>query len=237
MEVLCQPLNLVVPAWLPRRTISFYMCACRTNTMPLRFLYFDLGKVLINFDTQRMIRQVAELCAVQPEAVMAAVVDSGLQRRYELGEISSQDFYEEFCQRIGSRPPYDALARAASDIFWLNLPMIPVVAQLAQAGYRMGILSNTCENHWEHCTRRFAILQDTFHPLVLSYRVGALKPDPKIYRAAAEAAGCRPEEIFFVDDTPGHVEGAQAAGFDAVVYTDAPTLVAELRKRGLRFNY
>jgi len=202
-----------------------------------RFLYFDLGKVLIDFDTQRMIRQVAELCRAEAEAVVRAVVDSGLQRRYELGELSSREFYEEFCRQIGRRPAYEALAQAASDIFWLNLPMVPVVAQLAQAGYRLGILSNTCEHHWEYCLRRFAILHDTFEVLILSYRVGALKPDPKIYHAAAEAAGCRPEEIFFVDDTPGHVEGARRVGFDAVVYTTVPALVAELRARGLRFNY
>jgi len=205
--------------------------------MPPRFLYFDLGKVLIEFDTPRMIGQVAELCGVEPEDVIRAVVDSGLQRRYELGELSSREFYEEFCRQIGRRPAYDALALAASDIFGLNLPMVPVVAQLAQAGHRLGILSNTCENHWEYCTRRFAIVADTFQVAVLSYRVGALKPDPRIYRAAAKAADCGPEEIFFVDDTPGHVEGARAAGFDAVVYTTAPALVAELRGRGLRFNY
>ncbi len=202
-----------------------------------RFLYFDLGKVLVDFDTQRMIRQVAELCGVEPEAVMRAVVDSGLQRRYELGELSSAEFYEQFCAAVGCRPAYDALSEAASDIFWLNVPMLPVVAHLAQAGYRLGILSNTCENHWEYCVRRFAILQDTFEIAVLSFRVGALKPDPKIYRAAAAAAGCRPEEIFFVDDTAGHVEGAQAVGFDAVQYAGTRALVAELRKRGLRFNY
>ncbi len=205
--------------------------------MPLRFLYFDLGKVLVDFDTPRMIRQVAELCGVDPEAVVRAVVDSGLQRRYELGELSSAEFYEQFCAAIGRHPPYDALAQAASSIFWLNVPMVPVVAHLAQAGYRLGILSNTCENHWEYCARRFAILQDTFEVAVLSYRVGALKPDPEIYRAAAEAAACRPEEIFFVDDTPGHVEGAQAAGFDAVQYTATPGLVGELRARGIRSNY
>lgn len=205
--------------------------------MPPRFLYFDLGKVLVDFDTQRMIRQVAALCGVEPEAVARAVVDSGLQRRYELGELSSAEFYEQFCAAIGRRPAYDALAQAASDIFWLNVPMLPVVAHLAQAGYRLGILSNTCENHWEHCRRRFAVLQDTFEVLILSYRVGALKPDARIYRAAAEAAACHPAEIFFVDDTAGHVEGARAAGFDAVQYTGTRALVAELRKRELRFNY
>jgi len=41
--------------------------------------------------------------------------------------------------------------------------------------------------------------------------------------------GCRPEEIFFVDDIPGHVEGAKAVGIDAIVYSSAAQVAAELR--------
>jgi HAD superfamily hydrolase (TIGR01509 family) len=71
----------------------------------------------------------------------------------------------------------------------------------------------------------------------LSFELKACKPSPKIYTGAANKAQVRPDEIFFVDDTPGHVEGARRAGFDAVPYTTTPRLVAELRARGLEFNY
>ena len=64
-----------------------------------------------------------------------------------------------------------------------------------------------------------------------------MKPDRAIYTAAAELAGCRPEEVFFVDDLPENVVGARAAGFDAEVFTDVRTLVGDLRRRGVRFNY
>ena len=45
------------------------------------------------------------------------------------------------------------------------------------------------------------------------------------------------EEIFFTDDLPGHVAGAQAVGFDAVQFTSASQLVADLRARGVRMDY
>ena len=63
------------------------------------------------------------------------------------------------------------------------------------------------------------------------------KPEPAIFQAAAKLAGVPPNEIFFVDDTLGHVEGAKAAGIDAVQYTSTPALVAELRARGVAFNH
>jgi HAD superfamily hydrolase (TIGR01509 family) len=71
----------------------------------------------------------------------------------------------------------------------------------------------------------------------LSYRLRACKPDAAIFRAAAEMAGCRPAEIFYTDDMPGHIAGARAVGFDAVQFTSARELAAELRERGVRFNY
>ena len=126
---------------------------------------------------------------------------------------------------------------AAADIFTLNLPIVPVVAQLAQAGYPLGILSNTCEAHWEYCRRRYRIVADGFRVHALSFRIRECKPHPAIFGAAADLAGCRPEQIFYVDDIAGHVAGARAVGFDAVQYTSTPELAAELRNRGLEFNY
>ena len=76
-----------------------------------------------------------------------------------------------------------------------------------------------------------------FDVCVLSHEVQAVKPEPKIYQAAADAAGVPPEEIFFTDDTAGHVEGARSFGFDAEVYSSTPQLVAALAARGVRTNY
>ena len=60
--------------------------------------------------------------------------------------------------------------------------------------------------HWDYfADGRYSMIPDIFDVVTLSFRVGAMKPDPKIYAAAAEAAHVRPEEIFFMDDTAGHV--------------------------------
>jgi HAD superfamily hydrolase (TIGR01509 family) len=115
--------------------------------------------------------------------------------------------------------------------------MLPVVAHLQQAGYRLGILSNTCESHWELCTGRFRIVAECFSVYALSFQIGATKPNAAIFQKAAELAGTPPEKIFYVDDYAEHVAGAQRVGFDAVQYTSTPQLVADLRSRGMRLNY
>ncbi len=198
-----------------------------------KFIYLDLGKVLVDFDVQLMCRQMADVAGVTPQRVHEVVFDSGLQRSYELGQISSQEFYEQFCNATGARPDYDKLSWAGSAIFALNVEMVPIVTHLALCGHRLGVLSNTCQQHWDYCARRFRMLTELFPVHALSYQMHACKPQPEAYSLAAELAGCHPQEIFFTDDTPGHVAAAQTAGFDAVPFTGARQLAAELRRRGV----
>ena len=202
-----------------------------------KFLYFDLGKVIVDFDVDQMYRQMGQVAGVDPARVREVVFGNGLQKRYELGQISGRQFHESFCRSTGTQPDYHALELASSDIFQINVGTLPIVAQLRQAGYRMGVLSNTCQSHWDHCFSRYRIVAEAFEIHTLSCRVGACKPDVRIFEAAAESAGLAPEQIFFVDDLPDNVAGARAAGFDAVLYTSASGLAADLRQRSVRFNY
>jgi putative hydrolase of the HAD superfamily len=207
-------------------------------TSAVQFLYFDLGNVLLRFSHERMCRQMAEVAGVDDETMRAALFDSGLELAYESGAIDTAEFYDRLCEALGRRPPLAELSQAASDIFELNVSIVPVITALRQAGYRLGLLSNTCAIHWEfYADGRYSLIPDAFETLALSYELHALKPQAEIYERAAELAGVAPREIFFTDDVPGHVAAAQAAGFDAAPYTTTPDLVHDLRARGVKLNY
>jgi putative hydrolase of the HAD superfamily len=206
--------------------------------MPIEFLYFDLGNVLLHFDHQLACRQMGEVAGVPAEKVWDVVFAGDLEERYESGVVDDRAFYEEFCKATGTRPDFERLLSAGSEIFQQNLSIIPIISQLDGAGYRMGILSNTCPAHWAYCAQgRYALIQKAFDIFALSYELGACKPDAKIFQRAAELAGVPPERIFYVDDLEGHVAAARKVGFDAVQYTSARKLAADLRQRGIRFNY
>jgi len=205
--------------------------------VPPKFLYFDLGKVLVDFDLEAMLCQMGAALGTDASRMRAALLGSGLQRRFELGQITSREVHAALCRELTSSVDYEGLNRAGCEIFWLNLPVLPIVGHLDQAGYRMGILSNTCANHWEYCLGKYRILRDAFDVYALSFRIGVCKPEAEIFRTAAELAGVAPGEIFYTDDTAEHVAGARAVGFDAVQFTGAEELAAELRQRGVRINY
>jgi putative hydrolase of the HAD superfamily len=205
---------------------------------PPKFLYFDLGNVLLYFSHARMCQQMAEVAGVEPELVRHVLFDAGLEIAYERGEVSTDEFYERFCRAIGRRPDFAALALAANDIFEVNVGMKAIIAGLRGAGYRLGLLSNTNEMHFNYfADGRYAQIPEAFEQLALSFRIHAIKPEPAIYQAAAQLAGVAPGDIFFTDDVVGNVEGARDVGFDAVQYTSTAQLVIDLHLRGVEFNY
>lgn len=205
--------------------------------MTPEFLYFDLGNVILFFCHQRAARQMAIVSGLPESRVYEVVFSEGLQQKYELGEIDDQEFHRQFCLTTGATIGINELMLAGSDIFWLNTSIVSVIGQLKAAGHRLGLLSNTCSAHWEFVVVRIPVLADIFSTRILSYQVQRAKPDKRIYDYAAEQIGLSPQQIFFVDDREDNVHGAIDAGFDAVMFTDAASLVVELRSRGIEFNY
>ncbi|MCC9605306.1 HAD family phosphatase [Blastopirellula sp. JC732] len=204
------------------------------SSLPIEFFYFDLGNVLLYFDHDRACRQMARVADASVEEVREVVFFSGMQVRYETGEIDTAGFHDYFCHRTGRSPNMAELALAASDIFEPNHPVIEIAETLHAQSRRMGILSNTCACHWDFCIDgRYPFLQDRFEQYVLSYEAKSMKPDGGIYRAAISQAGVAPSSIFFVDDRPENVAGALEAGLDAVLYIGADRLREDLEKRGV----
>ena len=200
-----------------------------------KFIYFDLGNVLLYFDHHLAARQMAATAGISEELAWQTVFDGELENHYEAGQVSSQEFHHHFCQVTQSQPDYQALLHAASNIFELNIAIVPLVAHLNRARYRLGILSNTNEAHWRFINDgRYAIVRDFFPVAALSFEIGVMKPDPRIYLSAATLAGVAPHDIFYTDDREENVAGALAAGFDAVQFHDARQLGAELRRRNLQ---
>lgn len=208
--------------------------------MPPEFIYFDFGNVICFFDHHLAARQAAEVAGIPEDRAWDVIFGQpdGLEWKYEAGQLSDEQFYEAFCQATGTRPDEAKFHHANADIFTLNTSLLPLIGHLEDAGVPLGILSNTCNSHWKLATDgRFAILPRAFKKIVLSYHVGAIKPDPKMFKAAIEAAGVPAERIFYMDDIAGHVEAAKRAGIDAVQFTEVDLLAQQLLKRGVRCNF
>ena len=68
-----------------------------------------------------------------------------------------------------------------------------------------------------------------FDVVVLGPTLGVRKPNPDVFRRAAERLGLTPDECVVVDDQIANVRGARAAGAVVIHHTDAAATVEELR--------
>jgi len=206
--------------------------------MKTRFVYFDLGNVLACFSLERLLRQVADVVGCSPDEIKIAFFDeNSVQKRFERGDIGTDEYYELVCGRIGKRPESEAFYNAINDIFWFNERIVPYLTALATMNFPRGILSNTGPHHWGFCTRSFPIIPETIPANhVLSYEVRELKPNRGIYEAAIRIArnvvwDIVPGEILFLDDLQKNVQGALDCGLDAVLYHDQTDLTAVFAER------
>ncbi|WP_442485232.1 HAD family hydrolase [Aeoliella sp. SH292] len=206
--------------------------------MSPQFLYFDLGNVLLTFSNERACEQLAALAEV-PYADVARLIlgpheQESLLWKFEHGLVSEPEFFAYFCDNLGVEPDLGAFELAAADMFAPIQASFDLVTKLHVAGHRLGILSNTNPVHWRFLTEgRFPVLNSAFEVHLTSFEAQSMKPARRIYDVAVERAGVPGSAVFFVDDRLENVEGAIAAGLDAVQYVGHDQLVADLRARGL----
>jgi putative hydrolase of the HAD superfamily len=92
----------------------------------------------------------------------------------------------------------------------------PALADLRGLGLRL-----VCVSNWDYSLPEVLArvgLAEELDGVITSAAVGARKPDPRLFEAALEVAGCRADEALHVGDTPAEdVEGARAAGIRALL--------------------
>ncbi len=208
--------------------------------MSTKFVYFDLGNVILEFSHDVACQQLADRGNADFEDVQRVLFGEGLEIRLETGTIGDAEFCQVLREQAGVTGTDEMILEATSDIFATNVPVFPIIGQLTAVGFPLGILSNTCAAHWNWVCQRYAVLTECFPTRVLSYEVESMKPDAVIYQQAIRLAqnliDCEPGEIFFVDDREENVAGAIQAGLDAVPFRSAKQLITDLEQRGIRFN-
>lgn len=200
--------------------------------MQIKTILFDLGNVLMKFSHERMCQQIAAAFQVESEQVNELIFGSDLHLRFENGTISEEQFHEHLESKLGSRCSLEDLKRATGDIFVPDAEMQNVVDQLSKQGFRLVLLSNTCVTHFDWIQSQFDLFKQ-FDDFVLSYEVGASKPDAAIFEAALQKIQCAPEECFYTDDISAYVEVGRQHGFNAEVFTNAEQYKLDLRKYGV----
>lgn len=192
---------------------------------------FDLGNVLISVNEQRSLERFAARTGKPVEEINNYFYTTPHATELSLGKITKRQFYWTVSQALGFPGDYDELALLWSDIFEPIPAMIELAQSLATRRPRL-LLSNTNVIHADFFLERYPWINE-FDAVILSHEVGLLKPDAAIYRLAVERTGVPAERVVFIDDLSANVQGAQAAGLQAIHHQSPEQTRAELTKLGV----
>ncbi|MEU7690680.1 HAD family hydrolase [Microbispora hainanensis] len=127
----------------------------------------------------------------------------------------------------GIEPRLTSLADAWFDGREANHEWAGHLRALRGQGFFVGLLSNMVpawDDHW----RRMIDPAAHFDEVVLSFEVGCRKPGREIFELAVRRSGVPASRSIFVDDLARNCEGAEAAGWRAVRFTDTAQAITAL---------
>ncbi|GMV44275.1 MAG: hypothetical protein AMXMBFR64_59910 [Myxococcales bacterium] len=188
---------------------------CAAMTAP-RAVLFDLGNVLCTVDVGRL-PAAWEAATGAPYAALAeALFTSGLKHAMDRGQVGAAEVAARVSQVAGVSLDMESFAAIWGAVL---LPWPAANALALRVTVPAGLLSNTDPMHHAYA-RSLCPALAALRPHVVSYAVGALKPEPAIYDAAVEAMGMAAGEILFLDDLEANVVAARAVGLRAEVVRD-----------------
>ena len=197
-------------------------------------IVFDMGGVLIRWDTATMLRQVN--LSAEDEERMTCDLFLTVDWSKQDGGVMTEDLLRI---AVLARLPQRLHSAADMLIGWYHQFIFPMpgmaelVRELKENGYHIFLLSNANLALREYFGRIPG--SECFEGLMVSAEEKLLKPAHEIYERLYEKFGLNPGECFFVDDLPANVEGALRTGMrGAVFHGDVSRLRRELNAAGIR---
>lgn len=200
----------------------------------IRNIIFDMGNVLIRWSPRNIVARLG--LSEEDSSLLEREVFGGFEWvSMDHGIMSQQEGWERICRRL----PEHLHEAAFSCVFdWWRPPLdpIPGMAELVREVKELGcgayLFSNATSTLHEYFSRIPG--SEYLDGFLVSADVKLLKPQHEIYEQLFETFDLKPEECFFIDDSPGNIDGAFAVGMQgAVFFGDMKRLRRELRDAGI----
>ena len=146
-------------------------------------------------------------------------------RALETGSLEEAEFERRFADRLGLDDATDLI----DSMFRGMLPCEPILTAIRAARAR-GVKTGLISNSWSTTHYDRSLLDELFDTVVISAEVGLHKPQPEIYRLAAERLAEPPERCVFVDDLRENCLGAEAVGMTSILHRDPAATVARIEE-------
>lgn len=183
----------------------------------IKAIIFDFFGVLANEGTISFSR------AYYPDDRAKLLKTWELQDRLNLAAISIDEYKVHLAELGGVSQD---VVSSYIDTHQPNKQLLEYIRSDLKPHYKIGILSNSGDD-W---TKQILGSQDLtlFDAVILSYREGYIKPDPAIYKLAADRLNISAKEAVFTDDKEKYCTAAKEIGMKAIIYKDFEQFKREL---------
>ena len=193
---------------------------------------FDVGRVLYQWDLALLVDKLTDDPA-ERDHILAEVITTDWHFQHDAG----RPLGEMVPERIAEYPHAERFLTAYATRFNETIPgpvpgSLEIVRELHAAGVPLFAITNFGAEFWA-AFRPTAPIFDLFRDIVVSGEEKLVKPDAAIFALAARRFGHAPDAMLFIDDNPPNVAGARACGWQSHLFTNAPTLRADLVEREL----
>jgi len=201
--------------------------------MPIDHIVFDIGKVLIHYDPNIPFSRL-----IPDEAERKWFFENVCTHDWNVEQDRGRTWEEAEALLIEVHPDREEHIRAFRKYWHEMVPhsyddSVTIMEGLIADGQDVTMLTNFASDTFREAQVRFPFLTKP-RGVTVSGDVGLIKPDIAIYETHAKSFGLNPAATIFIDDSAPNVEGAKAAGWDAVLFTGADKLRADLAARGVR---
>jgi len=199
-------------------------------------IVFDFGGVLLNLNPELTYKKLTEVMGVDITSDQIPAHIYKVMLGYEKGEINTETFLWNLQKESTKLTPQpDKLINAwnAMLLGW-NEDRFQFLEKLRK-DYKVFLLSNTNDLHIEwvirdlkknHKIKDFG--KRFFDGVYYSHQMRRRKPELAIYNTVIEESELIPEECLFIDDNIENVEGAIAAGWNAVLHDPKKEIIDEM---------
>jgi putative hydrolase of the HAD superfamily len=194
-------------------------------------IIFDIGNVLLRFDPDRAGRNFNRYDPGRGKDLVNALWFSRWTRAFETGRLSGPAFFDKLKRKLGLRMTYRQFCEAFNEIFTPVRENLLLLKTLSRR-YRVALLSNTNPIHWKYIFKKYPLLRHAHRPYS-SHILGAMKPDPRIFRALERKTGVPLSRAVYIDDREDFIRSGRRLGLTAVHFNGGRALKDQLVSLGL----
>ena len=185
---------------------------------------FDLGGVLIDWSPRYLFARHFP----DDEAGMDHFLTHVCPPEWNVSMDAGKPLHLALAERVAEHPQHESMIRRWFDE-WPAMMKGPVagmpeiMAELKRRDLRLYALTNWSADTFHHAQHRFEFL-NWFEDIVVSGRIGMIKPDPAIFRHAIAQCSLDPARTLFIDDSAKNVDAAAKLGFQVHHFTGVDKL-------------